>query len=270
MTDYTSWPLWALAFTHDAARCLALIHQGQLRLDARGRLRVGSMSRLAEAVSLTPATPHPRSEAQAPELSFLVGLLGQAGLIGAVENQLGLTATTYDWLGLPAPLQVGALRQVWWLAPGLNVRWLPAARRQHPLEGYWKRVVLATCQWVTGLSPNNWTRITTGETYLAGQLTAQSADKAHNLPSVRRARQRRVATVVRFLLRFVLPVLALVDVSPAPWKLDEEDQEPQIRPMAEGLAWLRTVLAQDERQGDLDPQAAVETIIPSASSRVTG
>ena len=74
MTDH-AWPFYPLAFLHDAARCLALAHQGQLRLNARGRLQVGSVLSLARAVTLGPAHAAPRTEAQAPELSFLIGFL---------------------------------------------------------------------------------------------------------------------------------------------------------------------------------------------------
>jgi hypothetical protein len=229
MPDPT-WPCYPLAFIHDAARCLALAHQGHLSFDARGRLRARSISRLAGVLSLQPATSPPRSETQSPPLSFLFGLLGQAGLMGNVEDRLRVTATAYDWLDLPASLQVGALRQVWWAGPDLNVCWLRSPHRQHPLKSYWKRVVLATCEWVTGLSPSHWTCIPEGESYLVELPALQLADKAGNLPSVRQARHRRLALVVRFLLSFVLPVLGLVEASAPLFGLDEVDQELKIRP----------------------------------------
>ena len=131
------WPFYPLAFLHDAARCLALSNQGQLRLNDQDRLQIGSVSRLARVVSLEPEHPDPRSETKAPGLSFLVGLLGHAGFIAAVDGKLCLTATALEWLGLPAGLQVGQLRQVWKLSLSAEVRWLPAELTT--LRSGWRR-----------------------------------------------------------------------------------------------------------------------------------
>jgi hypothetical protein len=248
-----AWPAYPLAFLHDAARCLALIHQRQLQLNARARLQISSVSRLAAHLSLCAAVPPPRSEAQSPSMGFLLGLLGRAGWLGAVEDELRLSGGAFDWLALPASRQIDALRQVWWRAPTLDGRWLPATRHQRSQTGYWRRVVHETCAWLVGLSTEDWT----AGLRLHDHLTRRGLPETGaggNLSQVRQARTRRTWAVADFLLDFTLPVLGLVEINPI-------GTERRLRPTPDGQAWLRAALDRAGPPGEV----ALELLVPGPS-----
>jgi hypothetical protein len=257
MTDH-AWPFYPLAFLHDAARCLALAHQGQLSLNVHGRLQISSVTRLADSLLLRPEAPHPHSEAQAPELGFLIALLGRAGFVGVVEDTLHTTNAAHDWLALPVALQIGALRQVWWHSPTLDGRWLPSTRHRRPQDSYWRQVILEVCGRASDLPPQDWTLVADIHAYLATQSLLQPG-AGGNLFQVRRARERRTLAVARFLLQFVLPVLSLVE-------LDADQPEPLLRPTPEGQTWLRDALDRDRHLAEPSEGApdgvAVEVAVP--------
>jgi hypothetical protein len=185
------WPFFPLAFLQDAARFLALADQGQLRLDGEGRLQISSVRRLAAQAILRPKAADPRSEMQAPGLSLVVGLLGQAGYVGTVEDVLHLSAAAHEWLGSPAPIQLARLRDTWWLAPAVNTRWLPWDRRQRPLDSQWRALILEVCRWVAARPTGDWTP--GAELYRQGAIAPRAA--GYNLPRVHRAVGRQALKV---------------------------------------------------------------------------
>lgn len=262
----SSWPFYPLAFLHDVACCLALVHQDRLQLDSQGRLQIGSVARLAAACVLKPETPQPLSEAQAPGLSFLIGLLGHGGLIAAVDQDgasLRLSAASYDWLGLPAHRQIEQLRQIWWFSPASSTRWLPPSRHQRPLDGHWQAVIAETARWVVALPTGEWTPSEGLSHYLAAQGMTD-AGATVNLITIRRAAERRTLAFGEFLLQVVLPRLGIVEID------HEQAQALRVRPTSEGATWLRAALSRSSffLAGGLPDDAAVELTIPAPELRL--
>lgn len=255
-----AWPFYPLAFLHDAARCLALVRQGQLGLNPQEKLQIGSVSRLVRCMLIRSSNVRARSESQAPPASFLMGLLGQAGLIASAGADLVLNATAYDWLGQPAPLQIEQLRQVWWQAPLLNARWLPPSRHQTSQEGQWRHVQRVTCEWAAALPSEQWTRADEIELRLVQAGLVGKVIKGRTLPRVRQAIERRVLGVARFIVEFALPCLGLVDAA-------RQGDGMCIRPTAEGAAWLSAALAWSDQLNRPSESAAHELRIPSQGLR---
>lgn len=253
------WPFYPLALLHDIARCLALANQGQLQFDAQRRLQSTSVSRLASGSILPPETPRPLSEAQAPGISFLLALVGHAGMVGAVGESLRLSSAGHDWLGMPAHRQIEQLRQVWWLAPAVTARWLPPSRRRRSPESYWQWLVTETIGWVVTLPVEQWSAATELEQHLlvqgAGINTA-----ARRLPNVRQASEQQAIALGMFLLQVVLPRLGLVEIRSI-------DQPLRLRPTAEGLNWLRAALARSRCLDRPSSSVATELAIPTAGLR---
>jgi hypothetical protein len=255
MSD-TAWPFYPLAFLHDAAACLALARQDRLRLNRWGRLQAGSIARLARVVSLPPARPQPRSEAQAPELSLLIGLLLRADLLALAGRRIRLGGAAQVWLANPAVLQLEQLRQVWWFHPLINTRWFRATRRQQPLSGRWRGLVLETTRWVTTLSPYEWAPIQYLYQYIEDRGFSEPNGEGANLPQVRRAMARRTREFVQFVATVALPRLGFVERG--------EDLETQhLRPTPEGVAWLQAALERDRLAADPPQDTAVERAVLS-------
>jgi hypothetical protein len=251
----TAWPFYPLALLHDCARLLALINQKQARLNAQGRLQMGSVSRLAGAMLLRPQASQPRSEAQAPELSWLLELLEQAALVEPHQGRLRLSAAAHRWLDLPASLQMDRLRQAWWLDPILEARWLPPTRRQWPLKSRWKALVLETSRWVAGLSPWEWTPTSDLQTYLEDRGMLGAVGAGRNLPQVRRALNEQSQRLADLVLRFMLPGLGLVE-------LNDAEGKSRLRPTPEGAAWLQVALLRSKLFIQPPEGVAVEEDVP--------
>ena len=249
-----------MAFVHDVARVLALVSQGEMKLNRHGRLMMGCVSMLARQVILGPHGHRPRSESQGPELSLLVGLLGHAGMVGGDGERLVLAREAHDWLGQPAHVQIDRLRQIWWLEPAAGLRWMPRTRREESLDSHWHEVILETARWVCESSTAEWTPADSLLDHLKDQGLSEPNNAGANLPSVRRAVARQTATLARFLVRVVLPRLALVE-------LEGPERSLRIRPTPEGATWLGAALARSDLWRNPPAGKAVELAIPSEGLR---
>ncbi len=250
------WSLAARSFLHDAARCLALAHQGQLRLDARGQLAAGAIDRLVDELILKPRAPNPQRQAQWPGLSFTLDLLGQAGYLAAGDSLLLLAPAVHDWLGLPASIQLDRIRQVWWLAPLVNTRWLPVNRRQRPLDSHWRSLILHTCRWAVALPADEWTPAEGLAHHLSEQGAIQATGAGANLPRVRRALRRQSLALADFLLQVALPRLGLIELRPG-------DDGLHLRPTPGGAEWLHAALERADLLAHPPQDASVEMIVPA-------
>jgi len=257
---HESWAHCALAFLHDAARCLALAHQGQLHVNHHGHLHTSSVQTLAHHTSLTPACPSPTNEYQAPAHSFLLGLLHQGGWIEAADDSLRLSATAYQWLDQPPELLLHDLRQTWFLTPQLTWRWVPAGRRQVPLDRHWRSMTLQALRAITTSPTTAW--MPTSD--LIADLEARQSQTRHslaeNLPKVRQARKQHTRKVLRFLFHEVLPRLGLVETR-------QQDEIPCLHPTTEGAAWLHAALDQYRHLTQPSHQTAVEWAVPCQELR---
>lgn len=226
------WPQAAQALLHDAARCLALADQGRLHLDDAGQPRQATLATLARATWLGAAPP----DAARTHLFFLVDLLRQAGLAGLIGRTLHTTATALEWLAQPPEQQVLALRQVWWLAPELAWRWLPAERRRRSLIPQWRAITLQTLRHLVNLPPERWTTVQAVglELVAIGVLPLKGVEQ--NLPRVRQATQRQAAALLAFLTADLLTWLALAEA-------EDRDGALHLRLTEEGRAWLSEALA---------------------------
>lgn len=251
-----TWPVSSQVFVHDVAHCLALAHQGELLLDAQGRLQPGSLQRLAAAVSLPVPTVEPRSETQAPALSFLVGLLGAAGFVADVDSTLRLAEAGSNWLGAPPAFQVRQLLDAWWLNPESNARWLSATRHQFPSHNRHRRLLSEVAGWVVSLPPSGWTPAADLEDHLTAQDLLSAAGRGHNLPRVRRATRRRLLALADFLLRVPFPCLGLADAR-------VQGDEICLRPTPHGVAWLEAALERAHLLAHAPASAAVELAVPA-------
>ena len=231
-----TWPEYSRAFLHDAARCLALIHQGKVELNTQVRLQMSSVTRLAHHTALITEHPRPCSEAQAPGISFLIGLVGCAGLVGVVDGELRLSGEAFEWLARPAEGQLDVFRQTWFLSPEAGWRWLRPDRRRHSLDSYQRFVVMEAAQAVAVLSPTAWTPARQVIAGLEAQGVLTRNEVAFNLPQVRRATVRRMEKILHLLCQDILPCLGLAETR-------GEGDEVLLRPTPEGAAWLQAVAA---------------------------
>ncbi|MBN1935614.1 MAG: WYL domain-containing protein [Anaerolineae bacterium] len=254
------WPLIPLAFLRDTAHCLALIHQGQLNLNEQGSLQIGSVSRLARQVTLKPARPLPRSEAQAPELAFLVALLRQAELVEVTGQTLSLSDAALPWLQRSAADQLACLRQTWFLALNLGWCWLPPERRQRSLDFYWQSLTLEALRLVADLSISDWTPTLEVVARLDARGFLTLNDAASRFPQVRQAMRDRARQVIDHLLRAILPRLGLLESG-------RQGAERALRPTPEGAAWLDKALSRYPHLTGSFVDAAVELAVPSDSFR---
>ncbi|MDX9833132.1 MAG: WYL domain-containing protein [Anaerolineae bacterium] len=251
-----TWPLSTQVFLHDVARCLALVHQGELRLDHQGQLQPDSLQRLAAALCLPLQPEEPGSEAQAPVASFVVGLVGAAGFVADVGGTLRLSDAGNHWLGAPPTFQVRQLRDAWWLNPEANARWLPPTRHRRPGHSRGRRVLLEAAAWAAALPPSEWTPSSAFGDHLASLGLLSAAGNARNLPRARRAARRRLLALAGFLFRTPFSCLGLVDTR-------AEEGELWLRPTAQGIAWLRAALERAHLLAHAPSGAAVELAVPA-------
>lgn len=260
-----AWPFYPLAFLHDIARCLAMADQGVLQLNPQNRLQMSSVARLAAASMVRPEYRRPLSEAQAPGLSFLVGLLGSGGLIGVVADgpaskALRMSPAGHEWLARPSHRQVEQLRQMWWLDPLTATRALARARYRRRLDGHWRQVTLETAAWIAALPEDAWSPLTDLTAHLAARgLT--SAGASANLPRVQQSFERQSTAFGLLLAEVVLPRLGLVEIR----RLAGKGME--VRAMAEGSVWLRAALSRSELLQRPTQDAGVELTIDSTDLR---
>lgn len=252
----TAWPFYPLAFLQDSARCLALISQTHLRLNPQGYLQPASLSRLAGVMALRPNNAEQlASEAQAPGLSFLLRLLGCAGLTGVVEGSLRLSSTAYEWLDQPAETQLLQLRQVWWSRFVLEAGNLPPLAFPRFLERRWPPLCLEICRWAARLPTEKWTASDDLQAYLAKHHLLEPVGHTRSLPNVRRVAERRALALAEFLIKLALPYLGLIE-------LECTSANSGFRPTPEGSAWLRAALSHHTETA-LSPASAAELAIHS-------
>jgi hypothetical protein len=256
-----TWPLATRTLLHDVARCLALVDLGRLGLDPQGRLLPGSLAALASALDADPGVADPRSEAQVPAISFLLGLLGQAGFVAAVGASLRLATGAHHWLGSPPSFQVAQLREVWWLSPEVNSRWLPSDRSQDRLYRRNWRLILEMARWVAALPATQWMPVQGLYTHLAELDLIDPAGPSRNLARSRQAMAHRALALVNFLLRCPLPSLGLIETRTLADQL-------ALRPSPDGAAWLRAALERSALLAHPPEGMAVERAIPVDGPRL--
>jgi hypothetical protein len=257
---HLSWAHRSLTFLHDAARCLALVHQGQLLLSPSGGLGKSSLALLAQQTCPKPVPSPPRNEKASPYHSFLFRLLGHVGLIGAAGRRVLLSKTAYEWLDGPPELQLQQLRLAWFQAPEPGWYWLTGGSRRRDLDVQLRTVTQEAVQAVADLSTAAWVPVPELVTDLETHSAPDSGNVAYNLPRVRRATEQRTRRLLEFLLRDILPCLGLVE-------LQAQEEIVSLRPTPEGASWLRTALSQYDHLAHLPDDTAVEIAVPSHELR---
>jgi hypothetical protein len=164
-----------------------------------------------------------------------LGLLQSAGLVAAPAGRWLLSGAAYDWLDQPAERQLYNLRQVWLFKPELTWRGLAPRRRQPTLDRRWRDLVLCTLGLVSELSPEVWTPAAALKEKLEVGGMMDWDHTAQNLPRVRRTSKDRTRSVVRFLLREILPAMGLVESRLEAGRF-------HLRPTHEAAAWLASAL----------------------------
>jgi len=186
--------------------------------------------------------------------------LHQGGWIEAADDSLRLSATAYQWLDQPPELLLHDLRQTWFLTPQLTWRWVPAGRRQVPLDRHWRSMTLQALRAITTSPTTAW--MPTSD--LIADLEARQSQTRHslaeNLPKVRQARKQHTRKVLRFLFHEVLPRLGLVETR-------QQDEIPCLHPTTEGAAWLHAALDQYRHLTQPSHQTAVEWAVPCQELR---
>jgi hypothetical protein len=253
---HLSWADHPLAFLRDAARCLALVHQGQILLSPSGGLSKSSLALLARQTYPKQMPSPPRNEKASPYHSFLFRLLGHVGLIGTAGRQVLLSKTAYEWLDGPPELQLQQLRLAWFQAPEPGWYWLTGGSRRRELDVQLRTVTQETVQAVADLSTTAWAPVPELVADLETHSAPDSGSVACNLPRVRRATERRTRRLLEFLLREILPCLGLVE-------LQVQEEIISLRPTPEGASWLRTALSQYDHLAHPPDDTAVEMAVPS-------
>ena len=255
-----SWIHRSLTFLHDAARCLALVHQGQLHLDPDGGLSRSSLAVLAQQTCMKPVSSPPLNEQASSYHSLLFRVLGHAGLVGAAGQTVLLSATAYEWLDQPPEVQLHQLRQTWFMASEVGWYWLTAGSQQRHLNSRWEYITLEAVKAVVDLSTTVWTPVSDLVAALEMHGILASGNVAYNLPRVRRAMERRTQSLLQFLLQEVLPCLGLLDVQ-------SQEDGTYLRPTPEGSSWLRVALSQRHHLTHPPDDTAVELGVPSPELR---
>jgi hypothetical protein len=258
--SHPSWVDRSLTFLHDAARCLALVHQGELNLSPSGGLGKSSLAILSRQTCVNPAPSPPRNEGESPYHSFLFRILGNAGLIGAADRRVLFPATAYEWLDQPAELQLLQLRRTWFQAPEAGWYWLARGSRQRNLDAQSRRITLALVQAVTDLSTTAWTPQPEWVAGLQARGILDSNSVAGNLPRVRRAVERRTRGLIEFTLLDILPCLGLVE-------LQTREDITCLRPTPEAVSWLGAALSRRRQFAHPPDDVAVELSVSSSELR---
>jgi len=257
---HLSWADRSLTFLHDAARSLALVHQGQLHLDPDGGLSASSLEVWAQHTCMKQVAPPPRHEEASPYHSFLFRLLGHAGLIGAAGDRVLLSAAAYEWVGQPPELQLAHLRQMWFLAPEVGWYWLPANSRRPHLNSRWETATMEAVRATTELSTMEWIPVCDLMARLESDGTLASGTMVYNLPKIRRAMEQHAQRLLTFLLQEILPCLGLLEVQ-------GQEESVCLRPTPEGASWLNVALTQRHYLALQPDDTAVELGVPSHELR---
>jgi len=257
---HLSWADRSLTFLHDAARSLALVHQGQLHLDPDGGLSASSLEVWAQHTCMKQVAPPPRHEQASPYHSFLFRLLGYAGLIGAAADRVLLSTAAYEWVGQPPELQLAHLRQAWFLAPEVGWYWLPANSRRPHLNSRWETATMKAIRATTELSTTEWIPACDLMARLESDGTLALGTTVYNLPKIRRAMEQHAQRLLTFLLQEILPCLGLLEVQ-------GQEESVCLRPTPEGASWLNVALSQRHYLALPPDDTAVERGVPSHELR---
>ncbi len=251
-----------LTLLHDAARCLALAERGALTVLPGGTLPRTSWRLLRDHTAAGQAVTRLRCEADVPTLSWLFRSLGSGGLLGVVGGQIRLAQTAYDWLALPPPAQVAALRQLWRCAPEIAWAWLPRSTDYQTYAHAWRELTGQLVATVAALPTATWVLVADVRTDLAQQAATLNFGVAGNLPRVRQALARQANQLVTFWLSELLPRLGVVVVQ-------DQAVGPCLAVTPEGAAWLRTAWRLEHLPAAAklhgDPQPAANAMTPTGA-----
>lgn len=220
---------------HDIARCLALASQGQLGLLADGCHLAPPGRQLVRLQTCEHPYLRILGVPDRAYAGFLLRLLGQAGMLAAIGSSLRPSTEADTWLGLPAHRQLRQLRQIWLLAPDIVWRSLPSRPDIHPRDGEWRALLLDTIALLAAQGEDDWKDLEGLSTELEASGAMAARGRGRNWAHVRHAVATRGRQLTGFLACQVLPGLGVVEV--------RGGVNPALRPTAEGLAWMHTVLA---------------------------
>jgi len=256
-TEGLSYPL---VFLHDCARCLALATSAGLALNPQNYLQPTALATIAEVCRLASVAT---SEEHAQQLSFTVRLLWQADFLEHRDSALHCAVeATATWLQQPPVMQLQVLRDAWWFRLALDFQHLPTLAFPDHLARHWRKVIRATCLWISQQPTDQPITLKPLYTTLHTQhLTLPPGNQA-NLPSVQRDVAQRVRGLAAFLLRVALPSLGLVRVAGMADTL-------HCYPTEEGQTWLCAALRIAEQRIDTDIERAVALHVPGDGPLLT-
>jgi len=228
--EETSWPKLAFFLLHDCARCLALARQQQLACPAP---HLSGDQFALNAVGISAAVP--------PTVlgDFCVALLQAGGWIRPARVREAhvweLTPAAHTWLAQPAPLQLQALREVWWRHLATADQALPALAFPEAVARRWQAVARAWYAWSAQLPLDSWTSQATVKVHLRRlglyHIPVPWENLAHVPPAIIHSLERLNA----WLGQGVLLWLGFLECR-------NSNAGPEYRPLAEGQAWLRAAL----------------------------
>jgi len=228
--EETSWPKLAFFLLHDCARCLALARQQQLACPAP---HLSGDQFALNAVGISAAVP--------PTVlgDFCVALLQAGGWIRPARVREAhvweLTPAAHTWLAQPAPLQLQALREVWWRHLATADQALPALAFPEAVARRWQAVARAWYAWSAQLPLDSWTSQATVKVHLRRlglyHIPVPWENLAHVPPAITHSLERLNA----WLGQGVLLWLGFLECR-------NSNAGPEYRPLAEGQAWLRAAL----------------------------
>lgn len=228
--EETSWPKLAFFLLHDCARCLALARQQQLACPAP---HLSGDQFALNTVGISAAVP--------PTVlgDFCVALLQAGGWIRPARVREAhvweLTPAAHTWLAQPAPLQLQALREVWWRHLATADQALPALAFPEAVARRWQAVARAWYAWSAQLPLDSWTSQATVKVHLRRlglyHIPVPWENLAHVPPAITHSLERLNA----WLGQGVLLWLGFLECR-------NSNAGPEYRPLAEGQAWLRAAL----------------------------
>jgi len=139
---------------------------------------------------------------------------------------------------------------------------LPTLAFPDHLARHWRKIIRATCLWISQQPTDHAITVKSLYTALHAQhLTTPPGNQA-NLPSVQRDVAQRVRSLATFLLRVALPSLGLVRVAGAA-------DTAGCYPTEEGQTWLRAALRIAEQCAGTDVARAVALHVPGDGPLLT-
>jgi len=228
--EETSWPKLAFFLLHDCARCLALARQQRLSYPDP---RLPGNQLALQSVG-TPEVIPPTVMGD-----FCIALLQAGGWIRPSRVREAavweLTAAAHTWLAQPAPLQLQALREVWWRHLATADQALPALAFPEAVARRWQAVARAWYAWSAQLPLDSWTPQATAKAHLRRLGLYHIPVPWQNLAHVSTAINHSLERLNAWLGQGVLLWLGFLECRNTSAGLE-------WRPLAEGQAWLRAAL----------------------------